>query len=245
MKFISPLNIAFYFYFISFLLVFRSVTGYAQSNFYKIGVGIGAGATQSFGDVYNKGTSVAAYAAADYYFTPYLNLGLEYQQGRIQGGDVETDKYHREFNNDYKAILVNGKVQLGILLDYQNSGFLNAIRGVYVGTGLGAIQNRHKNPVRTSIATGETFAGTDSSREIFIPLNVGINIYYPDRIGTNRFVFNINYQTNISFGEGIDSYDNSANSFKTGIPDMYVFLSAGVRYQFGLVGLSRKSFRKF
>lgn len=245
MKFIPSLTAVLYFLLVNFLLFFRPGIASAQSNFYKLGVGAGMGATQSFGDVYNKGTSVAAYVAADYYFTPYINIGLEYQQGRIRGGDVETDRYHREFNNDYKVIIANLKVQLGVFVDYQRSGFLNAIRGLYVGTGIGVIENNHKNPVRTSVETGDTFAGENSSKEASLPVNLGINIYYPDRIGSNRLILNFNYQTNISFGEGMDSYDNSVNSFRTGIPDMYVFLTAGVRYQFGIVGLSRKSFRKF
>jgi hypothetical protein len=250
LKFISPLNIVFYFLLVPLLVFLGPAIGYAQSNFYKLGVAAGFGVTQSFGDVYNKGTSVAAYAAADYYFTPYVNIGLEYQRGKIIGGDKDDiTVYQRQFKNDYRALLVQGKAQLGILIDYQRSGFLNAIRGLYVGGGIGVVKNEHKS--RVGVREGEdgqiieVFPGTASSKEVSLPLNVGINIYYPDRIGTNRFILNFNYQTNISFGEGLDSYDNSVNSFKTGVPDMYVFLTAGIRYQFGIVGLSRKSFRKF
>ena len=247
MKLISPLNTV-------FALLFSGLLGsgatYAQSNFYKFGLGAGFGVTQSFGDVYNKGTSYSAFTSVDYYLTPHINFGLEYQQGKIVGGNKnDSTVYYRQFRNDYRALLGQVKVQLGVLINYQRNGFLNTIRGLYVGTGLGFINNKHKNRVGVwedeDGTIVEVFPGTAKSKEVFLPISVGINFYYPDLIGTNRLILNFNYQTNICFGEGLDSYDNSANSFRTGVPDMYVFLSAGLKYQFGFVGLSRNSFRKF
>lgn len=246
MKFIFPVRSIFISLLIPFLFLFGPTAASAQSNFYKFGIGAGAGATQSFADVYNKGTSIAGYAAVDFYFTPYFNIGLEYQKGEIRGGDEhDANVYYREFSNQYQAIILHSKVQLGTFVDYQRSGFLNAIRGLYVGTGLGVIENNHRFSIRRSEILNETFPGLDYSIEAFLPLNLGINIYYPDRVGSNRLVLNINYQTNIAFGEGLDSYDNSIKTFKTGMPDMYLFLSAGLRYHFGIIGLSRKSFRKY
>lgn len=219
-------------------------TSQAQSNFYKIGLGAGAGITQSFADVYKKDFGSAFYGTADYYFTPFLSLGLEAQQGTIKGGDVNTDPHGRQFKNNYRALNLNGKLQLGALVDYQHSRFANAIKGLYAGLGIGAIQHRHRNPIRTREGDNYYFPGKDFSKEIFAPLNIGINFYFPDFSGTYRYVLNANYQTNVTFGEGLDGYDDSIRTLKSGNPDIYTYFSIGLKYQFGPVGISSKSFRK-
>lgn len=236
---------------LTILLLSFSLGLAAQSNFYKFSVGAGGGVTQSFADLQKHDFGIAGYVVADYLFTPFVSLGLEIQAGEINGGDKNTDKDHRQFINSFKAVTANGKLYLGALTDYEHNGFLNAIKGLYAGAGLGIIQNNVKNvrikpyPNGTIDANSYVFPGLDKSKEVLIPLNLGINFYIPDREGAYRYVINFNYQANVSLGEGLDGYDDSSVRLVNGKPDVYTYFSLGIRYNFGSIGLSRKTFRSY
>ncbi|MNL25237.1 hypothetical protein D3C87_1467120 [compost metagenome] len=62
-----------------------------------------------------------------------------------------------------------------------------------------------------------------------------------DRSGYYRYGLNLNYQSNITLGEGLDGYNNSPLKFKSGNPDIYSYVSIGLKYYFGPMGLSIKS----
>lgn len=231
---------------ISFLtLVLLSTTAYTQSNFYKLSIGAGYGVTQSFTDVQEHAISFAGYGTADYFLTPFLSLGGEFQMGQIRGGDMYTDPNEREFINSHKAANINGKIYLGSILDFNRNAFANAVKWLYVGAGLGVIKNDVERivvkPSTRNTANPYVFPGADKSTDLIVPLSTGINYYLPDRTGKPRIGFNLNYQLNFSLGEGIDGYDDSPIKFKNGSPDVYTYLSFGFRYNFGLLGLSTKS----
>lgn len=224
-------------------MISLSIPVIAQSNFYTFSVGAGAGLTQSFADVRKHDIGPAGYITADYMFSPFLSLGLELQAGQINGGDKKTDPYHRQFINNYKSITGNGKVYLGAFTDYQRKPFLNAIKGLYAGAGLGVILNQ-VDAVRTDPVTGARYPGPNESKDLCIPLNLGINFYFPDFEGNYRYILNFNYQGNITLGEGLDGYDDSAIRLKTGNPDVYTYFSVGFKYNFGSLGLTSKNFKR-
>lgn len=214
----------------------------AQTNFHKMTIGAGAGVTQSFTDVAKHDYGLAAYGAFDYYFTPFLSLGLEGQMGEINGGDYYTDRYNRQFINSYKTFALNGKVYLGSLIDYQRSSFANAIKGLYAGAGVGVVMNKMRFIVREKPeAPGNVFPGKNSSKDLLVPLNLGIAFNFMDRYGYYKYGLNFNYQANITLGEDLDGYDDSSLAFKTGNPDIYTYFSIGLKYHFGSVGLSSKT----
>lgn len=220
-----------------------SINVRAQSNFYKMTIGAGAGLTQSFTDVAKHDFGLAGYGSFDYNFTPFLSLGFEGQMGEINGGDVYNDPYNRQFINRYKAFNLNGKVSLGALIDYGRTGFANAIKGLYVGAGAGVVMNKMRFIVRErpDDASGYIFPGLDSSKDLLIPLNLGINFNFMNKYGYHKYGININYQSNITLGEGLDGYDDSPTKFKNGYPDVYNYFSIGLRYHFGSLGLSTKT----
>jgi hypothetical protein len=223
----------------------------AQSNFYKISAGGGFGLTQSFADLKKHSFGMAGYGLVDYYFTPFISAGIEGQMGEINGGNKKTDINLREFINSYKAFTINGKIALGELIDYQKGEFSNSIKGLYIGTGFGLVMNDvnrvRKEPVDPDVpvtdppAPGKIWPGKDKSTNLLFPLNVGINFYFPDRSGYTRYILNFNYQSNLTIGEGLDGYDESSRTFKSGAPDIYTYFSVGLRYQFGSVGLFHKT----
>jgi len=186
------------------------------------------GSTLVFGDSESQQTAIAYNGVLDYYFTPYTNLGFEFQAGQLRGGapSMPNDSYG-PFTNNYGLISFNGKIQLGQFLnDSQLDNFaLRKIRGLYVGSGLAAIKSTtsFKNANSNFIAY-----------EIALPLSAGININLQKKWQEySAFTLNINYQTMVSFEDGLDGYiDTTANT-----NDVYTFFSIGMRFNFGTIGL--------
>lgn len=231
---------------ISTVLLALTLQSFAQSNFYKFSIGAGAGITQSFTDVRKHDFGLAGYGTIDYLFTPYVSLGLEFQKGEINGGDINTDPYNRQFINSYQAISVNGRISLGQLIDFSYNNLSNKLRGLYFGSGIGVVQNNITGIRRTGIYDPDIYyPGEDKSKDIFFPLNLGINFFFPDRDGFYRYVLNINAQSNVTLGEGLDGYDDTAIRHRSGNPDIYAFYSVGIKYNFGKMGLYKKTFRRF
>ncbi len=223
---------------LTFILFLFSVShlSFAQSNFYRYSIGAGAGATVAFADVPFKTLAFAGYGSLDYYFTPYVTLGLEVQKGELAGGDILRDKYHRQFINSYLSGAVSIKLQLGEFLSQydKNNVFLNAIQGGYVGIGFGYIKNKISN-VRYYGNT--VYPGADSSTEGIIPIHLGINFYIPNQWGYTRYVINLNLQSTMAIGEGLDGYGHNPKGEKN---DLYSVASIGFKYNFGPMGLDRR-----
>lgn len=231
---------------ITILFLTSVLSSFAQSNFYKISVGAGFGVTQSFTEVQKHGFGLAGYGTLDYLFTPFTSLGLEVQKGEVNGGDFRNNPLNREFVNSYQSFAVNAKVSLGQILNDNYNGASDVFKGIYLGAGVGVIKNS------TLFTTGldpndNNFATVDhlDSKDIFFPINLGINVHFPDREGFYRYVINFNYQANVTLGESLDGYDDSRITFQSGTVDIFTFFSLGVKYNFGKMGLSRKTFRKY
>ncbi|MGY0039708.1 outer membrane beta-barrel protein [Pedobacter sp. NJ-S-72] len=165
---------------ISTILLALTLQSFAQSNFYKLSIGAGAGVTQSFADVRKHDFGLAGYGTLDYLFTPYVSLGLEFQKGEINGGNINTDPYNRQFINSYQAISVNGKISLGQIIDFNYNSFSNKLRGLYLGSGIGVIQNKMKGINRRNLTDPDIYyPGEDTSKDIFFPLNLGNKFLFP------------------------------------------------------------------
>jgi hypothetical protein len=228
------------------LFLASTSSSFAQSNFYKFSIGAGFGATQSFTEVPKHGFGLSGYGSLDYLFTPFASLGLEIQKGEVNGGEFKKDPLHREFVNSYQSFAINAKISLGQIIDDRYNGPSDLLKGIYLGAGAGIIKNS------TLFTTGldpndRNFATVDNadSKDVFFPLNLGINIHFPDREGFYRYVLNFNYQANFTLGEGLDGYDDSQITFQSGTPDIFSFFSVGLKYNFGKMGLSGKTFRKY
>lgn len=228
------------------LLVFIGSFSFAQSNYFKFSYGLGAGINRSYTDVYNGSFGYTTYGVIDFHVTPFVTLGLEAQYGLVQGGDIVNDPHNRQFSNKYTAVSANVKLMLGELVNYDKSEFLYNIRGLYLGTGIGIINNNITDIVRYKPSWAAydpgygPFPGADKSLNMLVPINFGFNYYIEDGYGYMRYVININAQSNFTFGEGLDGYNDPSNKFKNYSPDVYNSYSIGFRYFFGKI----KSYRK-
>lgn len=221
-----------------FILLFASFGASAQYNYYKLSFGLAGGATQTYTDVTAKPFKQAVAAALDFNINPFVSAGLEYQTGSLTGGDKVADPHLRYFLNKYSAVIASGKIQLAQVIDFEQSNFLYAVRGFYLGTGIGVINNKMSDIVRIKPdGTGYVFPGEDKSSNLMVPANIGLNFDISDRYGFTRYKFNVNYQFNVAFGEGLDGYNDPSIKFKNNNPDMYSFASIGVKICFGPEGL--------
>lgn len=223
-----------------FLLCFGLNKSFSQYNYYKLVGGASVGLNTAFADLSKKTSAQTFVAGIDYYLTPFSSVGIELQNGTLGGGDRNLDPNKRYFRNDYLALSVGAKVQLGQLLNIDIRNPLYKIRGLYAGAGLGIMRNSLSDGeiVRTQPGTGYIFPGSNKSINFLLPINAGINLPVPDRWGRTRVIFNFNYQFNITSGEGLDGYDDASRGGAfSKIPDMYGVASAGLKVCFGPLGL--------
>ncbi|WP_440791411.1 hypothetical protein [Pedobacter sp. 22226] len=208
--------------------------------------GFGGGVNKSYTDVYKGGFGYTAYGVFDYHITPFVTFGLEGQYGMVQGGDIETDPHNRQFVNKYKTLSVNVKLMLGEVVDYDKSEFLYNIRGLYLGLGVGVVNNNITDIVRYKPSWAAydpgygPFPGQDKSNNLLVPINFGFNYFINDGYGYMRYIININAQSNFTFGEGLDGYNDSSTKFKNYSPDVYNTYTIGFKYMLGSI----KSYRK-
>ena len=212
----------------------------AQTNFYKVALGGGAGFTVGYGDLNKQVMSPAVYGTADFFFTPYVSVGLEGQLGRIKGGDTSLN--YKNFSNRYKAMSANVRVAGGAFMrhTYRPTIFRKLVRGVYLGTGIGLLRSNITDRFPTVNANPLINQGKRRSWDALVPLNVGINYGIREKNGYERIVINLNYQVNPTFGEGMDGFDENPLFVANTSSDAYTFTSIGIKYKFGPVGYFKR-----
>lgn len=212
-----------------------SSSAFAQYNFYKFSVGLGGGFTLPFADTRKANYSLATQLTTDYYFTPYLNTGLELQVGNMRGG--EPDKPH--FTNSFTIGSWNVRMQLGQFYDRYDklNKFTSLIRGLYLGGGIGFIRSEVDAYRFDPAAPGQFLNVGGVNHDLIFPINVGANIYLRDFYGRDRWELNFNFQFVMAMEDNLDGGLNPSSNFN----DLYNYLSTGVRYKFGTVGLDKRN----
>lgn len=215
-----------------------TTTGFAQFNELKYTAGISAGPNRSYTDVKKGGWGHTVAIDGNYYVLKYLTVGLEAQYGLVQGGDVNTDTYNRQFANRYFSLAATTTLMIGRVINPESSEFLYSIRGLYLGTGAGLIKNHIIDIVRyrpnfSNDPGYGPFPGTDNSVNLVIPVNFGINFYIGESGFVSNFILNINAQSNLTLGEGLDGYNDPTRKFKNNKEDIYNVYSVGIKYIIG------------
>jgi hypothetical protein len=77
------------------------------------------------------------------------------------------------------------------------------------------------------------FPGADNSVNFVVPLNVGIHWEIKDYWNETRYIIGMNYQSNLTFGEGLDGYNDPKSIFKNDGVDIYNMGTISVKYCFG------------
>jgi hypothetical protein len=225
--------------FLFFLVcAFASLGASAQYNYYRLSLGINTGVTQAYADLAKINFKPAFSGSFDYNITPFTSAGIEIQKGSLSGGDPAKDPHLRYFNNSYMAVSLNGRAQLAQFVDFESSNLLYAIRGFYIGTGVGMINNNLVDVVRIKPdGSNYKFPGVDKGMNLFVPINTGISFNIIDRFRYTKFVLYANSQFNAMLGEDIDGYNDPKKAGFKNFRDFYQVTTVGVKYCFGPEGL--------
>lgn len=212
--------------------VVRAQGGY---NYNSFGFGIGGGIVHPLADLKQAYNDKAFNANFTYYYNPYVPVVLEFQVGKLSGGgnSVTEDKDTRRYENTYKALMLHVDYQLGDAIDYYRSDFLNIIKNFYGGIGVGAMFNTVDANRFSRLDPTYSFPGSNKSVNVIIPLRFGYEFKIYDYYGVPKFGIDIGYQHYVTFGEGLDGYDDPTSRFKNNAPDQYRHITIGLKYNFG------------
>lgn len=219
---------------ISFALLSKAQIGYdyAQYDF-----SLGGSVNKVYGDAETLKNKAGINVGFTYNATPYVNYVVEIQAGNLEGGDV-LSKSGRYFKNSYTAFLFRGQLQAGELIDYSRSGFMNAIKNLYISGGLGYIINDVKNINRTSTITPGFFTdGLDKSNELLLPLRLGYELKFFNQYNEPSFKVDLGASYIYDFGDNMDGF--TAGKSK----DLLIQYSVSFKFALGGVTSYRKQIR--
>ncbi|WP_293887128.1 MULTISPECIES: hypothetical protein [unclassified Sphingobacterium] len=217
----------------TFIGLLGMASGNVSAQFSRpISIGAGAGGTFALTDLSNDGAKFAFYGEADYLVTPFISVGLHGEKGKLSGNG-----YNSEFENNYYAANVNGKIRLGQFLNHpdnysyytlQANTLSRILSNIYVGAGAGAFKNRIRRQLDPSyidgiIGKGGEIAEDRSGIHFIIPLNIGVDVPVGSTLYGPQWAININYQHTLTTNDNLDGVIN-------GNKDQYGFVSVGVKY---------------
>jgi hypothetical protein len=112
------------------------VVAKAQYNYAEWGFGGGASIIRPYSDLKQNNYGKSFNADLYYNYSPYLPFAFEVQAGKLSGGNDVTDPSHRYFSTNFISFSVHGDLQLGEIMDFDGSFFLQRLKGVLPGYGL-------------------------------------------------------------------------------------------------------------
>jgi hypothetical protein len=217
---------------LTFIICFISILAKAQIGYdyarYDLGASIGF--NQFFGDVATPKSTNSLSLNFNYNQTPFLNYIFEFQEGKLAGGDATKDLLGRQFTTDYQYYSLRLQLQAGEIIDYSQSPFFNALKNLYVGTGMGMIFNNinPNNINRYSILMpGYYTPGVDNSKELFIPARIGYEFKIFNKYQRPDVKIDIGYQCNFILGDELDGFKVGTHN------DIYTQFTVGVKFAIG------------
>jgi hypothetical protein len=236
------------FVFLFSVLVVRAQMGY---NYKEFGIGLDLSYERGYTNVQKQYDHVSENINFIYNYSPYIPVVAELQFGHLSGGGLTlaTDKYGRQYVNNFEGLILHADFQFGEVIDYSQSEWLNILKNFYFGTGGGIIFN--SNTVqRTNIYSWNgpltyIFPGSNSSINLTIPIRFGYEFKLYNDYEEPYMAIDIGYIHNMVFGEGLDGYDDPSNEFKNNATNQYRQIVIGVKFNFGNVTSFNKLIRRF
>ena len=240
------------------IFLFGTLSGFCQVNFNRIGIGINAGITASYTDFsyglspiipgFNaiKGLttnkSQAFGGSLEYYFTPFINAGVEYNSVSLKDG---TDKHNRAFISKFSSIEVRGSVALGQFIDFSYSPLFYNLRNLNASLGLGFISGTNNvadfgSGTFPSRQHADDFGKSKFGGVLSLPASVGYFVNFYNVYQEPKVVLGVNYKMNFTFSDDIDGYSDNPANFENNSNDVYNTMSFSLKYLFGPKGLYYK-----
>ena len=194
-------------------------------NYSKVDFGIAGAITKPFTDEQSADYKPSGLVNVTYNQTPFINYVAELQAGELTGKSLYSNVNKRDFNTRFATAALRGQLQAGQFLNYYNNRFLNAIKNLYVSSGIGAIYTRSTvNSIAFQNNQYRTVTGRPSDYALFIPARLGyeFKIYNIDQ---EPFIkIDLGYQFNYVFGDSLDG-NKSGNS-----NDVFNQFSVGIKF---------------
>jgi hypothetical protein len=225
-----------YLLFIVLALAFYQGKAQGSLNYATYGIGISASVNHPYADLKREYNNKSFAITANYFYTPYVPIGLEFQFGKLSGGGntVDLDNDLRRYENNYKALILHMDVQLGEVINYERNTFLNIVKNFYAGAGVGGIYNKvDVNRTKAGTDPPYVFPGKDSGVNFIVPLRFGYEFKFYNAYDQPNIRLDIGYQHNLTFGEGLDGYNDPATKFKNNALDQYRQITIGIKVNLG------------
>jgi len=222
-----------YFFKLSVLLLigcFMTIGAKAQLgyNYSVYDVGFAAGMNQVYGDAETQKSTPSVHFNFNYNVTPFVNYVFELQMGQLKGGDSLATASGRQFANSFTSVMIRGQVQAGEILDYSQSQLNNALKNLYLSTGVGFVVNHITSINRYSILIpGYYTPGTNNSNEILIPARIGYEFKVYNAYGHPSFKIDLGYQYNFVMGDNLDGFEVGSKR------DAYSQITIGFKFAIG------------
>ena len=240
------------------IFLFGTLKGFSQVNFSRIGIGINAGITASYTDfsyglspiipgfIAIKGLttnkSKAFGGSLEYYFTPFITAGVEYNSVSLKDG---TDKHNRAFISKFSSIEVKGSVALGQFIDFSYSPVFYNLRNLNASLGLGFINGTNNvadfgSGTFPSRQHADDLGKSKFSGVLSLPASIGYFINFYNVYQEPKIVLGVNYKMNFTFSDDIDGYNDDPAIFQNNSNDVYTTVNFSLKYLFGPKGLYYK-----
>lgn len=175
-----------------------------------------------------------------YAVLPYLNIHLDLQAGKYEGGDHTSDRqYYMEFTNQFFSTGILGKwyplKMVSQPEDKQNPTALKHFQGLYISSGLGF----HFNNVKAFNTSDPDIGYLNNNKDInmYVPAELGFSypiVHFGKADGastSSKFIFlNIAYRYNFNFSDSWDGYDPALGSNKHNDATSTFLLGVGVNF---------------
>ncbi|ASU36233.1 hypothetical protein [Mucilaginibacter xinganensis] len=216
-----------------FFVVFLSVTARAQS-YATFGAGFDISSTLGYTDLVKQNPGYSYAAHVSYNYSAFVPISLELQRGKLSGGgDTFTlDKNLRKYENNYTALFLRVEIQLGELLDKDNT-VNDLLKNWFAGFGAGGVFSQVKTNRIKPDGSHYRFPGSDQSREFIASARAGYALKFNNMFGEPTYVVSICYVHNFDIGDGLDGYNDPPSKFKNRDTDHYRQLLIGITYNFG------------
>jgi len=201
---------------------------FSQRNFERFSIGIGGGITRNQGDLSRPQSKDLITGNFDYFISPYIQTGIEFQSGKIYGNEISS----RYYQNHFKSFFFLIRVHAGQFMRQrgyptgEKATFNNLLKGIYAGTGIGAVLSNQKKIYRDA-GDIDTF-GSDKNFDAAIPAVIGV-----DNSGFNsKVITGISYQGHFALSDQLDGYSPSGSK-----KDYYSAVVVSVKLRLGPVGV--------
>lgn len=206
----------------------------------KYTFGLGMGFSEIYGNLDHSNSEPMFRLNLDRNVNPWVSFGAEVQHGALS--DYENKNHWTNGLSVYNQITtfdLNGKMSLGELFKGPNSFGTKTLFGLYVGFGIGVMNNdvsnislKFKSKDKLYITDVDQSSVKRRTAALYMPFNLGFNLHL-----TRRCMFNINYQFCYAFSDYLDGYDFPQPTAHNYYNDMFSVFSFGLSFYMGHVGI--------